>query len=270
MNRTGWNFSVWVVASLILAGAGAACGTIETLTKSKIDDEDSKESGFNENGEAARCKSVPDGYGYACTLRTTPFTEACLNSGFQIKSCEDRTLLCAEKVTIPPPKSDSTPRQGTNKECQYHGKTYSAGQEFPSADGCNSCTCERETGIASCTEISCPNIQPFDGIISNARVDALTDELVATLEYQSCGKVPFILEIDSENCGKASPWQCSAFIFETTETRTACTLQIQHEVRFSLAALKKRPAALNVRGAHGSCVRILVGVDAGAVPDLCQ
>jgi hypothetical protein len=38
--------------------------------------------------------------------------------------------------------------------CGYEGQRYEAGQSFPAADGCNTCTCELD-GSISCTEIAC-------------------------------------------------------------------------------------------------------------------
>lgn len=43
------------------------------------------------------------------------------------------------------------PPKGT---CAYNGKTYAAGDSFPSADGCNTCTCSAG-GAVACTERAC-------------------------------------------------------------------------------------------------------------------
>ena len=41
--------------------------------------------------------------------------------------------------------------------CEYNGETYSVGDSFDAADGCNSCSCEDESGEAmvACTMIAC-------------------------------------------------------------------------------------------------------------------
>jgi hypothetical protein len=44
---------------------------------------------------------------------------------------------------------------GSGVECEYEGETYEPGDDFPAADGCNSCTCG-EDGDVGCTEMACP------------------------------------------------------------------------------------------------------------------
>ena len=41
--------------------------------------------------------------------------------------------------------------------CEYNGETYSTGDSFDAADGCNSCSCDEEDGEAmvSCTLMAC-------------------------------------------------------------------------------------------------------------------
>lgn len=39
------------------------------------------------------------------------------------------------------------------KSCQYNGKTYKSGENFPAKDGCNSCDCN--DGKVVCTLIGC-------------------------------------------------------------------------------------------------------------------
>jgi hypothetical protein len=39
-------------------------------------------------------------------------------------------------------------------QCTYEGKTYSAGESFPSSDGCNSCSCTAD-GLVACTLRAC-------------------------------------------------------------------------------------------------------------------
>ncbi|MFO0555684.1 MAG: hypothetical protein U0271_45325 [Polyangiaceae bacterium] len=45
-------------------------------------------------------------------------------------------------------------------DCLYEGESYTAGETFPAADGCNSCTCEAG-GAVSCTDETCP-VEPVD------------------------------------------------------------------------------------------------------------
>ncbi len=47
--------------------------------------------------------------------------------------------------------SDSTRSEPT---CEHGGKTYSPGQRFPAADGCNTCSCS-DTGDVECTLLGC-------------------------------------------------------------------------------------------------------------------
>ena len=42
---------------------------------------------------------------------------------------------------------------GSGESCSYEGNTYEDGDGFPSADGCNACTCE--SGTVSCTVKDC-------------------------------------------------------------------------------------------------------------------
>ncbi len=42
-------------------------------------------------------------------------------------------------------------KRGNNLDCQYNGKTYKNGEQFP--DKCNSCTCE--SGQVACTAMAC-------------------------------------------------------------------------------------------------------------------
>ena len=51
-------------------------------------------------------------------------------------------------------KSDSSDT-GDGVECEYEGQTYEPGDDFPAADGCNSCTCG-EDGLVGCTLVDCP------------------------------------------------------------------------------------------------------------------
>lgn len=38
--------------------------------------------------------------------------------------------------------------------CEYKGTQYKAGEEFQSADKCNTCTCMNDGGVA-CTDMAC-------------------------------------------------------------------------------------------------------------------
>ena len=49
--------------------------------------------------------------------------------------------------------------------CEYDGETYSVGESFDAADGCNSCSCDEEDGEAmvSCTLMACdPTEEPSE------------------------------------------------------------------------------------------------------------
>ncbi len=61
--------------------------------------------------------------------------------GLNIKNKQD------DKTPInPEPSSGSA-------SCEYNGKSYQSGEGFPSADGCNSCSCE--DGKVVCTLMAC-------------------------------------------------------------------------------------------------------------------
>jgi hypothetical protein len=63
--------------------------------------------------------------------------------------------------------------------CSYGGKSYAAGQSFPSADGCNSCSCSANGGVA-CTERAClPDGGTTDGQVDKPATDT-TDAPDAT------------------------------------------------------------------------------------------
>lgn len=48
--------------------------------------------------------------------------------------------------------------------CEYNGNYYAAGQGFPAADGCNSCSCD-ESGLVACTLKACvPEPQACGGL----------------------------------------------------------------------------------------------------------
>ena len=48
--------------------------------------------------------------------------------------------------------------QGAGVECEYEGQTYEPGDDFPAADGCNSCTCG-DDGEVACTLVDCPPLR---------------------------------------------------------------------------------------------------------------
>ncbi|HXI55960.1 MAG TPA: hypothetical protein VNO55_07870 [Polyangia bacterium] len=59
--------------------------------------------------------------------------------------------------------------------CSYGGKSYAAGQSFPSTDGRNSCSCSANGGVA-CTERAClPDGSTTDGQVDKASPDAAPD-----------------------------------------------------------------------------------------------
>ena len=53
---------------------------------------------------------------------------------------------------------------GGDEGCEVDGVLREPGESFPSADGCNTCTCQEDGGIA-CTEMAC---DPGDGCIDEA------------------------------------------------------------------------------------------------------
>lgn len=44
--------------------------------------------------------------------------------------------------------------EGSPTTCAYDGETYQPGQQFPSTDGCNTCTCGAD-GLVGCTKMAC-------------------------------------------------------------------------------------------------------------------
>jgi hypothetical protein len=71
--------------------------------------------------------------------------------------------------------------------CAYDGETYTAGETFPSTDGCNTCTCG-SNGSVGCTKRACacdPANEPWRSYIG-------TPQQCMTIRYTcSAGKVPF-------------------------------------------------------------------------------
>jgi hypothetical protein len=55
-------------------------------------------------------------------------------------------------------------------DCTYDGVGYTAGDTFPSTDGCNSCTCDT-SGYVACTAMACVELADCDG--NNAMCDAI-------------------------------------------------------------------------------------------------
>jgi len=51
--------------------------------------------------------------------------------------------------------------------CSYQGAIYHAGNSFPAADGCNTCTCGKD-GLVSCTEKGCRDGGGSDGVDGSA------------------------------------------------------------------------------------------------------
>jgi len=63
-------------------------------------------------------------------------------------------LLNPNSKNNPSTNSSVTPTISNNVVCELNGSEYAQGQSFPSADGCNTCTCESPNMIA-CTEKAC-------------------------------------------------------------------------------------------------------------------
>ncbi|MCA9594618.1 MAG: hypothetical protein KC776_14940 [Myxococcales bacterium] len=51
---------------------------------------------------------------------------------------------------------------GSGGDCSYGGKSYSAGDSFPSSDGCNTCSCAQD-GQVACTLLACVDGCSYDG-----------------------------------------------------------------------------------------------------------
>ena len=73
----------------------------------------------------------------------------------------------------------STTGCGSSTPCTYEGKTYKAGETFPSSDGCNTCSCNA-SGETSCTLRDC--IQTCGGLEEKV----CTGEKVCVLQSGSC------------------------------------------------------------------------------------
>lgn len=82
--------------------------------------------------------------------------------------------------------------------CAYDDETYTAGQSFPSTDGCNTCTCGTN-GTVGCTKRACtcdPANEPWRSYIG-------TPQQCMTIRYTcTAGKVPFQ---NSCGCGCETP-----------------------------------------------------------------
>ena len=80
--------------------------------------------------------------------------------------------------------------------CDYNGQTYSEGESFPSADGCNTCGCESGGEIA-CTMMACAPItcMPEDCPNMSQAPNYLCDDGVTT-----AGPTPCELQ-DDGTCG---------------------------------------------------------------------
>lgn len=99
------NFHMALLATGVVAALGVlACGTISSLTNSKIDGSKGDiETGFDANGMAATCDALQ--HGYACSQLATAFSDACLDGGFEIKYCQGCKFLCSGKVSSNPNSS---------------------------------------------------------------------------------------------------------------------------------------------------------------------
>ena len=79
-----------------------------------------------------------------------------------------------DNPTTPNPTPVSTQ---TGVTCELNGFIYNEGQSFPSADGCNTCTCE-STGEIGCTEKDCDSRTPDNS--ATPATDSATNSLIIT------------------------------------------------------------------------------------------
>ena len=64
------------------------------------------------------------------------------------------SVLIACVLSACPSGEEPVPGEG----CDYNGKSYQVGEGFPSADGCNSCSCTND-GQVACTLVACPPVK---------------------------------------------------------------------------------------------------------------
>lgn len=178
-------------------------------------------------------------------------------------------LACGELEAIIKNPGETGSGSTQAKDCSYGGKRIDSGAAFPAADGCNTCTCDRNSGLIACTKKYCPKMQAFNGTISKLDYDEESNTLIATLTYQACKEMKFDLSVDQNSCGKSYPWQCYGEIF-FAEASDSCTSELSHQVIFPLTELTKRPANLYIQNASGSCTRVVVGRSDGGLPNLCS
>jgi hypothetical protein len=75
------------------------------------------------------------------------------------------SVACSRSTAaVPPPPPHASPATHVAPDaggltCEYGGKTYQVGDQYPDLESCNDCTCVLEPGgraLTSCTEIYCP------------------------------------------------------------------------------------------------------------------
>jgi hypothetical protein len=73
-------------------------------------------------------------------------------------ACSHSTAAAPPPALHAPPPTYVAPDAG-GLSCEYGGKPYPVGDQYPDLESCNDCTCVLEPGgraLTSCTEIYCP------------------------------------------------------------------------------------------------------------------
>jgi hypothetical protein len=76
------------------------------------------------------------------------------NDGCNACVCQENGQWACSAATCAVPDGGGSPDGQSTVRCVYQGTTHSPGDDFPSADGCNGCTCT-SSGEVACTAIAC-------------------------------------------------------------------------------------------------------------------
>lgn len=138
----------------------------------------------------------------------TPLTKMLFTASFLIFVAVASALAYTRFFAVTPRDSLTPPVEPTavlaDKFCELNDQKYSVGESFPSADGCNSCSCTEDQTIA-CTEKACDSSQlseikslipplsqsPAAGVCSNATTNPLVIVVISidNVPQPSCVKV---------------------------------------------------------------------------------
>ena len=133
--------------------------------------------GTDNGKEACGCDASPCASGHVCRdnmclkIDTSPFiadgAPGCLRIGGECcgesmatcsdgQVCHDNKCIdkaeCEDEPTATKPSDSSEPGKGECKTCASGVESY--------FDGCNTCTCDPDTGVAACTELACVQVVP--------------------------------------------------------------------------------------------------------------